>query len=151
VIRTFNDDVIEEFRAHGGRVGGVLTGTPILLLHHVGARTSTERVTPLAYTPHGRGYLVVASNGGSATHPRWYDNLKVHPATTVEVGSEMLTVRAEELTGPVRAELWPALLAASPSLREFDAQTVRQIPLFLLNPTGKILRPTVHFGSCQSS
>ena len=48
----FNNQVIEEFRGNDGCVTGSLSGTPILLLHHVGARSGIERVTPLAYTPY---------------------------------------------------------------------------------------------------
>jgi deazaflavin-dependent oxidoreductase (nitroreductase family) len=129
----FNDKIIQEFRANHGRVTGPMSGTPILLLHHVGARSGIERVTPLAYTPHGDdGYLIVASNGGSPTHPSWYYNLKAHPETLVEMDTETFTARAEELKGTARANVWPKLLAESPSLREFDATTTRQVPLFLL-------------------
>jgi deazaflavin-dependent oxidoreductase (nitroreductase family) len=129
----FNDHVIEEFRANEGRVTGSLAGTPILLLHHVGARSGIERVTPLAYTPHGAGgSLIVASNGGAPTHPGWYYNLKRHPETRVEMDTETFAARAEELEGTARAKVWPALLTASWSLREFDATTPRRIPLLLL-------------------
>ena len=123
----FNNQVIEEFRANDGCVTGSLTGTPILLLHHVGARSGIERVTPLAYTPYrAGGYLIVASNGGSPTHPSWYHNLKAHPTTHVEMGRETFTARAEELQGTARAELWPKLLAAvseSPRVRRNDHTT----------------------------
>jgi deazaflavin-dependent oxidoreductase (nitroreductase family) len=130
---SFNDEVIEEFRANEGRVTGSLTGTPILLLHHVGARSGIERVTPLVYTPHGGGrFLIVASNGGSLRHPSWYYNLKAHPKTDVEMDTQTFTARAEELQGTARARAWPKLLASSPSLREFAARTTRQVPLFLL-------------------
>jgi deazaflavin-dependent oxidoreductase (nitroreductase family) len=130
---SFDDGVIQEFRANDGRVTGSLTGTPILLLHHVGARSGIERVTPLAYTPHEVGlYLIVASNGGSPRHPSWYYNLKAHPPTYVEMGTHTFTARAEELQGTARARVWPEVLAASPSLREFDARTTRQVPLILL-------------------
>ena len=132
----FNRRVVDEFRANGGRVGGALADTPILLLHHIGARSGIARVTPLAYTQHGpNGFLIVASNGGSPAHPRWYYNLTAHPTTEIETGSETIAVRAEELVGDARAREWPALLAASPSLRAFDLQTTRQIPLVLLSRT----------------
>ena len=49
----FNHRIIEEFRANGGRVGGPLAGTPMLLLHHIGARSGIERVSPLGCFPHG--------------------------------------------------------------------------------------------------
>jgi deazaflavin-dependent oxidoreductase (nitroreductase family) len=128
-----DDGIIEEFRANEGRVGGLLAGTPMILIHHVGARSGIERVTPLACTPQGDGrYVIVASNGGSPTHPSWYHNLKANPRIDVEVGTETFTVLAEELDGTARAELWPKLVAASPFLGEFETRTTRRIPLLLL-------------------
>ena len=130
---SFNERIIEEFRANEGRVGGLLAGTPMMLVHHVGAKSGVTRVTPLAYTPHRDGrYLIVASNGGSPTHPSWYFNLLANPRIDVELGTEIVTMTAEELTGSARAELWPDLLAAAPSLCEFESMTTRQIPLFVL-------------------
>ena len=129
----FNRRIIEEFRANGGRVGGPLAGTPMLLLHHIGARSGIERVTPLAYRPHGDGrYVIVASNGGSPTHPGWYHNLKANPTVEVEVGTETFTACAEELEAAAHHPLWSELLAASPSLREYQAKTARRIPMFML-------------------
>lgn len=129
----FDDRIIEEFRANGGRVGGLFAGTPMILIHHLGAKSGVERVTPLACTPQGDDrYLIVASNGGSPVHPHWYHNLKANPRIKVEVGTQTFTVLAAELEGTARAELWPALVAASPSLAEFDTTTTRQIPLFVL-------------------
>ena len=132
-LKAFNKTVIAEFRANEGRVGGALARTPILLLHHTGARSRVRRVTPLAYRPHGaRGFLIAASSGGSANHPSWYYNLKASPRIEVEVGAERFTALAEELGGTARAELWPDLVDAAPSLGEFQAGTTRQIPLLVL-------------------
>jgi deazaflavin-dependent oxidoreductase (nitroreductase family) len=129
----FNQRIIEEFRANDGRVGGPLAGTPMLLLHHIGARSGIERVTPLAYDPLGDGrYVIVASNGGSPTHPGWYHNLKANPMVEVEVGTETFTARAQELEGAARAPLWSKLVAAYPTLRGYQAKTARQIPMFML-------------------
>ena len=101
----FNDRIIAEFRANGGRVSGSLAGTPLILIHHIGAKSGIERVTPLACNPQDDGRIViVASNGGSPTHPSWYYNLKANPRIEVEVGTETFTVLAEELDGfPARA------------------------------------------------
>ncbi len=129
----FNKKIIEEFRANEGRVGGLLAGTPMILIHHIGAKSGIERVTPLACTPLRDGrYVIVASNGGSPTHPSWYHNLKANPRIKVEVGSQTFTVLAQELDDTARAELWLKLVAAAPSLGEFAAETRRQIPLFVL-------------------
>jgi len=132
-IREFNERVVAEFRANGGRVGGPLAGTPILLLHHVGARSRVERVTPVAYRPRGDGaFVIVASNGGSPTHPSWYHNLRATPRVDVEVGTARFRALARQLDGAARAELWPKLIEASPSVAEFQTQTTREIPVFVL-------------------
>jgi deazaflavin-dependent oxidoreductase (nitroreductase family) len=125
--------VVEEFRANQGHVGGPWEGTTIILLHHVGARSGIERVTPLAYSDQGDGrFALWAANGGSPTHPHWYHNLKANPTITVEVGSETFIVVAQELGDAARAELWPKLVAQYPSLGEIQDKSARQFPVFLL-------------------
>jgi deazaflavin-dependent oxidoreductase (nitroreductase family) len=132
-VTEFDRRTVEEFRASGGRVGGVLAGTPLVLIHHTGARSGVEHVTPLAYSALGDGVLaIVASNGGSPKHPAWYHNLKANPAVTVELGLRTFTATAEEQSGPARAELWSRLVEQSPDLAKFAARTDRSIPLFLL-------------------
>ena len=129
----YNAKIIEEFRANNGRVGGEWAGSPLILIHHIGARSGTERVQPLGCFILGGGrFAIVASNGGSPTHPDWYYNLKANPGITAEVGGETFTVMAEELDAAARAELWPRLVAEAPSLGEYQANTTRQIPVFLL-------------------
>ena len=128
-----NAQIIEEFRVNQGRVGGSLAGTPMILIHHIGARSGTERVTPLACNPQLDGrFAIVASNGGSPAHPAWYYNIKAHPRITVELGPQTFTVVAEELDETARAELWPKLIADSPDLGEHQAKTRRKIPVFIL-------------------
>jgi deazaflavin-dependent oxidoreductase (nitroreductase family) len=131
--RDFNRTIIEEFRANAGRVGGPLAGTPLLLLHHIGARSAVEHVTPVAYTVLTDGsYAIAASNGGAAAHPTWYHNLTRHPRITVEVGTEAFPVVAREIIGAARETLWPTLVTAAPALGAFQRQTSRQIPVFIL-------------------
>ncbi len=129
----YNTGIIEEFRANKGRVGGEWAGTPLILIHHTGAKSRIERVTPLGCFVLGDGrFAVVASNGGSPGHPNWYYNLKANPRTTAEVSGQTFTVLAEELDDAARAELWPALAAEAPSLGEYQTKTARQIPVFVL-------------------
>jgi len=133
----YNTAIIEEFRATGGRPGGDWAGTPMILIHHIGARSGTERVTPLGYLPVGDDrFAVVASNGGSPSHPAWYHNLRAHPVITAEVGARTLTVVAEELDDSARAQLWPKLVARFPAVGVYQATTARQIPVFILTRMG---------------
>ena len=124
--------VVEEFRANAGRVGGLLRDTPLLLLHHVGARSGIERVTPLAWTLLPDGIAVVASNAGSPTHPAWYHNLKAQPRVLVELGGETFAADAVELDGSARDDVWLELVAAAPAVGRYQAGTVRRIPVLLL-------------------
>jgi deazaflavin-dependent oxidoreductase (nitroreductase family) len=136
----YNTKIIKEFRANQGRVGGMWTGTTLILIHHIGTKSGIERVTPVACSPQGEGrFAIWAANGGSPTHPNWYYNLKANPRITVEMGTQTFTVLAEELGGTARAELWPKLVAewpkpvaGSPDLGAAQARTTRQFPVFLL-------------------
>jgi deazaflavin-dependent oxidoreductase (nitroreductase family) len=129
----FNERIIEEFRANQGQVGGPLAGTTVILVHHIGNRSGLKRVSPLAVSAQRDGRLaVVASNGGANTHPDWYYNLKANPKIEVELGTQIFRALAKELDDAARAELWPSLIAESPSIGEFQARTTRRIPVFIL-------------------
>ena len=129
----YNTKIIEEFRANQGRVGGPWAGTTLILIHHIGARSGVERVTPLGCSSQGDGrFVIVASSGGSPAHPDWYYNLKANPRITVEVGAQTFTVLADELAGAARAKLWPKLVAEYPTLGEHQAKTTRQFPVLML-------------------
>jgi deazaflavin-dependent oxidoreductase (nitroreductase family) len=138
--REYNTEIINEFRANQGRVGGMWTGTTLILIHHIGARSGIERITPVACSPQGEGrYAIWAANGGAPTHPDWYYNLKAHPRITAEVSDQTFTVLAEELDDTASTELWPKLVAqwpkpvaGSPDLGAAQARTSRQFPLFML-------------------
>ena len=131
-MHDFNNDVINEFRANDGKVGGGFEGASMVLVHHTGARSGTERVTPLVYRPEGDGWVIFASKGGAPDNPDWYHNLKAHPATTIEVGSERVDVTAIEVTGADRDRIWEAQKVEAPQFAEYEASTDRIIPVVLL-------------------
>jgi deazaflavin-dependent oxidoreductase (nitroreductase family) len=92
-VSDFNAEIIDEFRANKGKVGGPFEGAPVLLLHHTGAKSGTERVNPLVYQPLDNGrYAIFASKGGADTNPDWFHNLVAHPHTTIEVGTDTVPV-----------------------------------------------------------
>jgi deazaflavin-dependent oxidoreductase (nitroreductase family) len=129
----YNTRIIEEFRANRGQVGGPWTGIPLIVVHHIGAKSGVERVTPVGCFPQGDGrFAIVASNGGSPTHPDWVHNLRANPRIDVEVGGETFPVLAEELDDAARAQLWPTLVAQAPQIGQAQARISRQIPVFML-------------------
>ena len=129
----FNAKIITEFRANGGKVGGPFEGAPMILVHHLGAKSGTERIAPLAYIPDGDRMLIIASKAGAPTNPDWYHNLKAHPRIDVEVGTETFPVTAEELSRVERDEKWPMITAVAPGYADYQTKTSRVIPVFALS------------------
>ena len=131
----FNEQIIEEFRANEGRVGGIFEGNPLLLLHHTGARSGRSRVNPLAYLADNGRYVVFASKAGAPTNPDWYHNLKAHPEVTIEVGTDTIDVLASEATGEERERLYRTQAEHIPRFADYERQTERVIPVIVLTPT----------------
>jgi len=140
VPEDFNARVIREFKENDGKVGPPFEGAPMILLHHVGAKSGTVRTSPLVYFEDGDRYLVVASAAGAPSHPAWYHNLKAHPRISVDLataeGVRELTVEASELTGDERDTVWERIKAAAPGFGDYEKKTegVRTIPVFALTP-----------------
>ncbi|MFD1521419.1 nitroreductase family deazaflavin-dependent oxidoreductase [Pseudonocardia yunnanensis] len=128
----FNTRIINEFRANEGRVAES-DGHPTILIHHIGAKSGTERVTPLASFPEDGGtMLIIASKAGSPTNPDWYHNVKANPTFTVETGTETFLVHAEEVVGPERDEIFARVAADRPNFDEYQQKTTRTIPILRL-------------------
>jgi deazaflavin-dependent oxidoreductase (nitroreductase family) len=138
--RNWNAGIIEEFRAHEGKVGGRFEGTPILLLHHTGARTGKGRVNPLAYQADGDRLVVFASKGGAPTNPDWFHNLQANPRATVEVGTESFEVKARVAEGAERERLWTRQKEIMPGFADYEHRTTRRIPVVILERVGQVDR-----------
>jgi deazaflavin-dependent oxidoreductase (nitroreductase family) len=131
----FNTKIVQEFRANGGRVGAPFEGMPVVLIHHKGRRSGTERVSPLVYQKVDGGWAVFASFAGSAHHPDWYLNLLAEPQTTIEVGTEVLDVVARDTTGKERDEIFEKQIAVAPIFAEYQVKAgARVIPVVVFEP-----------------
>ena len=133
--KNWNQQVIDEFRANDGKVGGRFEGANLLILRTIGARSGQVRESPVAYFPEGDGSMVVvASKAGLPTHPAWYHNLKANPKFDVEVGTATVPVTAEEITGAEYEAKWAEIVAKAPGFGEYQEKTTRVIPLVRLTP-----------------
>jgi deazaflavin-dependent oxidoreductase (nitroreductase family) len=133
----FNAQVIQEFRANDGVVGGPFEGATLLLLHHSGAKSEKPYVTPLVYRQDGERYVIFASKAGAPTNPDWYHNLMAHPDVSVEVGTETIPVTVSEATGEERDRLYRAQADDSPQFAEYEKSAGdRTIPVIILTPVG---------------
>ncbi|HEX8968164.1 MAG TPA: nitroreductase family deazaflavin-dependent oxidoreductase [Chloroflexota bacterium] len=132
-MNNVNMDVIHQFRTNNGVItSGMFKGARLLLLTTTGARSGKQRINPLAFTRDGDHYVVIASKGGSATHPDWYHNLVAHPDVTVEVSGERFEAHARVAEGDERERLYAAQAAIMPGFAEYQRKTSRQIPVVVL-------------------
>jgi deazaflavin-dependent oxidoreductase (nitroreductase family) len=126
----WNRQVIEDFRANEGRVGGQFEGAPMILIHHRGRTSGAERVNPVVYLPVDGGYAVFASKGGAPDNPDWYLNLMANPETTVEVGTDTIPVVARETSGDERQRIWERQVAVMPGFADYEKNAApRVIPV----------------------
>lgn len=130
------------FRATNGRVGstwrmGAAARKPVptLLLDHRGRRSGKHFTTPLLYLQDGESLVVVASQGGRAENPQWYENLVAHPDTTVQTrGKPPRPVRARTADAEERARLWPRLVELYADFENYQSWAPREIPVVILDP-----------------
>lgn len=130
----FNAQIIDEFHANEGRVGGPFEGLPLLLLHHTGAKSGQSRINPLAYQSDAGRYVIFASKAGAPSNPDWYYNLKAHPDVKIEVGTDTLDAVAEELTGEERDRIYRTQAERVPQFAEYEQKAGRVIPVVALTP-----------------
>ena len=137
--KTYNEQVIGEFRANKGQVGhlgGFLEDFPILLLTTTGAKSGRPHTTPLMYVTDGGCPVVFASAGGSPKNPAWYHNLLVHPEVGVEIGEESFGAVAVVAQGAEHERLWELAVASNPPLGSYRETLNRRIPLITLQQQG---------------
>ncbi len=125
----WNVQIIEEFRANEGRVGGQFDGAPLLLLHTVGAKTGHVRVNPMMYLDLDGRRFVFASKAGADTDPDWYRNLVAHPEVKLEVGTETYTAQAKPVDRAERDRIYAEQARRYPGFAEYEAKTTRVIPV----------------------
>lgn len=130
----FNDDIIAEFRANGGKVGGNFEGAPLLLLHHKGIKSGKGYVAPLVYLESDGKRYIFGSYAGADFDPQWFKNIKANPATEIEVGTETIAVTANEITGPERDRLFAEQVEVMPGFADYEKKTSRVIPVVELIP-----------------
>jgi deazaflavin-dependent oxidoreductase (nitroreductase family) len=132
---TFENALIEDMRAHGGKVtSGPMAGHPLLVMTSTGARTGQARRSILTFSRDGKDYIVAGTASGSPRDPLWLHNLRAHPEVSVEAENHPFTATATIVDGAERDRLWDQHLAALPHFAKYPEQTGRLIPMVRLTP-----------------
>jgi deazaflavin-dependent oxidoreductase (nitroreductase family) len=128
-VNDWNKNVIEEFRANEGIVGGQFEGAPVLLMHTKGAKSGAERVNPMMYLEEDGRIYVFASYAGADKHPDWFHNIKADENVTVEVGTETYGATAEPVSREERDRIYAKMAAQFENFAEYEKKTSRVIPV----------------------
>jgi deazaflavin-dependent oxidoreductase (nitroreductase family) len=129
-----NTPIIEEFRANHGRVGGFFEGATLLILHTKGRKSGKPQTVVLNHLQDGDRFVVYGTKGGAPTDPDWVANVLADPNPSIETGAETIPVRAIEVTGPERDELYAEQVDRRPVFGTYPGKTSRTIPVIALEP-----------------
>ena len=120
----------------GRRIGNA----PILLLTTTGRMSGQPRTVPLMYVP-AEEPVLVASNGGSPTHPSWYLNLSSDPRASIEIGGRRTGAVARTVIGEERERLWKRAVEIYPAYAEYQRRSERELPVVVLGRPGGLADP----------
>ncbi|MDQ1602034.1 MAG: hypothetical protein QOD68_3508 [Actinomycetota bacterium] len=126
---------VELFEGSNGAEGNTLRGMPVIVLTTVGAKSGKLRKNALMRVEHDEEYAVVASLGGSPSHPVWYYNVVANPHVELQDGATRRDYTAREVSGAEKALWWERAVAAYPDYAAYQRRTEREIPVFVLTPT----------------
>jgi deazaflavin-dependent oxidoreductase (nitroreductase family) len=133
VMRLANWAAVGLYRRTGGRIGGSAKGVDVLLLTVSGRRTGKPFTVPVAYLPHGVGYVVTGSADGMKDEPQWFRNLRVTDRAEVQIGRTRTPVVSRVAEGAERDELWQeVVLARAPFFAKYEEKSGRTIPVATL-------------------
>jgi deazaflavin-dependent oxidoreductase (nitroreductase family) len=127
-----NNQIIEEFRANDGKVGGPFQGATLLLLHTTGAKSGKERVNPVMYFEIDSKVLIVGSCAGADVDPAWVHNLRANPRARIEIGTDAYDVEVRQLSRDERDAAYPRIVKTAPGFGGYQEKTDRVIPVFEL-------------------
>ena len=129
-------DQVETFERTDGAEANTLRGMPIVVVTSRGAKSGKLRKTPLMRVEHDGDYAIVASLGGAPEHPVWYHNVVADPHVELQDGPVRQDMVAREVSGDEKALWWERAVAAYPDYADYQRRTDREIPVFVLSPTG---------------
>tara|TARA_B100001964_G_C14255334_1_gene612114 strand:- start:4742 stop:5164 length:423 start_codon:yes stop_codon:yes gene_type:complete len=125
-------DQVELYEGSGGTEGTTLRGLPVIIVTNIGWKTGAIRKTPLMKVTDGKGYILIASQGGAPNHPLWYHNIKADSKVEIRDGVNVYSMLAKEINDiKERARLWKLAVEAFPPYQEYQEKTERTIPVFL--------------------
>lgn len=133
---------VDLYESTDGAEGGTLEDRPVIILTHTGVKSGATRKTPLMRVEYDGRYAIIASNAASPVNPAWYANVVANPVVAVQDRSHKWTMRAREVFGEEKTLWWQRADRAYPSFADYRVDAGRDIPIFVLEPTGSLPLPS---------
>lgn len=132
------DAHVRVYRETNGEQGYIWNNVTILLITTKGRKSGEPRTIPIIFTPHGRSWIIIASRGGSPTHPKWFLNIEQDPNVQVQVKADRYAAIACSAPSPEREELWEKACRTWPNYNIYQSRTSRQIPVVVIDPVRQL-------------
>jgi len=133
-----NESHVKAYRETNGETGYIWNGAPILLLTTTGRKSGEKRTIAIIYTQVGDSWVIIASKGGSPTHPLWYLNIQQDPEVEVQIKGDRYVARARTAESPEREAIWAKAIETWPNYDEYQRRTDRLIPVVVIDPVRKL-------------
>ena len=133
-ITLLGDEHVRVYRETNGESGYLWNGVPTLLLTFTGRKSGEKRTIPIICTKVGDSYVIMASKGGSATHPLWYLSVSENANVEVQVKADKFKAIARTAQSPEREAIWAEAIKAWPNFDLYQSRTDRVIPVVVLDP-----------------
>lgn len=131
-ISLIGPEHVRVYRETSGETGHIWNGVTTLLFTTTGRKSGEKRTNAIIYTQVGDKYVIIASKGGSPTHPAWYLNILEDPNIEVQVKADVFQATARTAASPEREELWAEAVKAWPNFDVYQSRTDRKIPVVVI-------------------
>lgn len=132
-ISLLGPEHVKRYRETNGEVGYIWNGATALLLTTRGRKSGEDRTIPIIFTQVGDVQVIIASKGGSPTHPAWYLNILEEPHVKVQIKGEVFDAIARTAESPEREQLWLEATRQWPNYDTYQSRTNRRIPVVVLD------------------
>jgi len=140
-ISLLGEEHVRVYRETNGEKGYIWNGVPILLLTTTGRKSGQPRTIPIIFTHYGDSWVIIASKGGSPTHPKWYLNIVGDPNVQVQVKADVYDAVARTAESPEREKIWAECVKTWPNYDIYQSRTDRQIPVVVIDRVQSLFHP----------
>ena len=133
-----NESHVKAYLETNGERGGVWNGATAVLVTTKGRKSGEKRQIAIIGKQVGENFVIIASKGGSPTHPLWYLNIQADPNVEFQFMADRWEGIARTAESPEREALWAEACSQWPAFDDYQMRTDRKIPVVVLEPRRKL-------------